>query len=485
MTVTAAAIPVRARISRVGALVRREIRDQMRDWRVIIPMVILTVFFPFLMNFTAGVVLDYVNRYGGNVIAESIFPFLLMIVGFFPTSVSLVIALESFVGEKERYSLEPLLATPLGDTELFLGKVLASILTPLTSAGLGIAVYLVGMLLLAGWFPPLELLIQIIVLTVAHAVCMVSAAVVISAQTNSVRAANLLASFIIVPAAFLIQGESIVMFFRMYRELWWVILGVVVLAVIFIRIGLRQFRREELLSREVEELRFDRIIGNTWRAFSGRARSIPGWYRQAVLPALGRIMPAGRWAAAALLLGAVVGLFLAARYPFPVVRLESETYRNEFLKSIGSLGFFSAEGTFSIFLHNIEVFLLASVLGVISLGVVGLVVLMLPMGIIAYAAVPMAQAGMPPWIYVLGFVLPHGIVELPAIWLTGAAILKWGSCLLAKPEGHSIGQLWLQAMADWLVVMLGVVLPMMLAAAALETWVTPLAAEWVMRLAGW
>jgi uncharacterized membrane protein SpoIIM required for sporulation/ABC-type transport system involved in multi-copper enzyme maturation permease subunit len=469
----------------VGALVRREIRDQLRDWRVIIPMVILTVFFPFLMNFTAGVVLDYVNRYGGNVIAESIFPFLLMIVGFFPTSVSLVIALESFVGEKERYSLEPLLATPLGDTELFLGKVLASILTPLSSAGLGIVVYLTGMVLLAGWFPPLELLFQIVILTIAHAVCMVSAAVVISAQTNSVRAANLLASFIIVPAALLIQGESLVMFFRMYRELWWVILGVIVLAVIFIRIGLRQFRREELLSREVEELRFDRMIGRTWRAFTGRARNPIDWYRKAVIPALRRIMPAARWAAVALLLGAVVGLLLAGRYPFPIVRLDSESYRGGFLKSIGSLGFFSAEGTLNIFLHNMEVFLLASVLGVISLGVVGLVVLMLPMGIIAYAAVPMAQAGISPLMYVVGFVLPHGIVELPAIWLTGAAILHWGSCLLAKPEGHSIGELWLQSLVDWLVVMLGVVLPMMVVSAALETWVTPLVAEWVMRLAGW
>lgn len=479
------ATPLRHRISRLAALVRREIRDQMRDWRVVIPMIILTLFFPFLMNFTASVVLNYVNQYGGKVVAEAIFPFLLMIVGFFPTSVALVIALESFVGEKERYSLEPLLATPLGDSELFLGKVLASILTPLCSAGLGILVYLIGMYLLAGWFPPLELLLQILVLTVAHAVCMVSAAVVVSAQTNSVRAANLLASFIIVPAALLIQGESIIMFFRMYRELWWVILGVVVLAVIFVRIGLRQFRREELLAREVEEIRFDRMFSLVRRSFTGGARNPVAWYRQAVIPALRRVLPAGRWVAIALILGAVVGLYLAGRYPFPITRIDSSGYRTSFLNSLGNFGFFSATGTLSIFLHNLEVYLLASVLGVISLGVVGLVILMLPMGVIAYASVPMAQAGLPPLLYLVGFVLPHGIVELPAIWLTGAAILHWGSCLLAKPDGHTIGELWLQAMTDWLVVMIGLVIPMMLFAAVLETWLTPLVAEWVMRLAGW
>ncbi len=485
MTARAPAIPLRNRASRVAALVRREIRDQLRDWRVIIPMVILTLFFPFLMNFTASVVLDYVNQYGGKIVAEAIFPFLLMIVGFFPTSVSLVIALESFVGEKERYSLEPLLATPLGDSELFLGKVLASVITPLCSAGLGITVYLVGMALMAGWFPAPELLLQIVILTIAHAVCMVSAAVVVSAQTNSVRAANLLASFIIVPAALLIQGESIVMFFRMYRELWWVILGVVVLAVIFIRIGLRQFRREELLARDVEEIRFDRMIAKTWKAFTGSARNPVQWYRWAVFPALRRILPAARWTAVALLMGAAVGLILANRYPFPIANLDPETYRAGFLKSIGALGFFSAEGTVSIFLHNIEVFILASVLGVISLGVMGLVVIMLPIGIIVYAAVPMAQVGMSPIFYLLGFILPHGVVELPGIWLMGAAILHWGSCLLAKPDGHTIGELWLQALADWLIVLIGVVVPMMMVSAALETWVTPLLAQWAMRMAGW
>ena len=32
---------------------RREVRDQLRDWRIIFPIVMLTIFFPGLMNFTA------------------------------------------------------------------------------------------------------------------------------------------------------------------------------------------------------------------------------------------------------------------------------------------------------------------------------------------------------------------------------------------------------------------------------------------------
>ena len=45
-------------------------------------------------------------------------------------SISLVIALETFVGEKERRSLEPLFSTPLTNTELYVGKTLAAMIPP-------------------------------------------------------------------------------------------------------------------------------------------------------------------------------------------------------------------------------------------------------------------------------------------------------------------------------------------------------------------
>ena len=78
---------------------RREVSDQFRDWRIIFPVVALTVFFPALMNFTAQQAVNFVEKYNAPVVGERLIPFLLMVVGFFPISVSLVIALESFVGE--------------------------------------------------------------------------------------------------------------------------------------------------------------------------------------------------------------------------------------------------------------------------------------------------------------------------------------------------------------------------------------------------
>src|SRR3990172_3805022 len=122
-------------------ITRREIRDQFRDWRIIIPILVLTVLFPSLMNFTAHQAANFVQRYGATAVGDRLMPFLLMVVGFFPISVSLVIALESFVGEKERHSIEPLLCSPLSDWQLYLGKLLAATVPPLLASYLWLTLY--------------------------------------------------------------------------------------------------------------------------------------------------------------------------------------------------------------------------------------------------------------------------------------------------------------------------------------------------------
>ena len=106
----------------VWLLTRRELRDTLRDWRMVTPIVLLTLVFPVIMTFTAGAAQGFVSRFGTPLIAERLIPFLLMIVGFFPISFSLVIALEAFVGERERKSLEPLLATPLSNGQSVYGQ---------------------------------------------------------------------------------------------------------------------------------------------------------------------------------------------------------------------------------------------------------------------------------------------------------------------------------------------------------------------------
>ena len=76
----------------------RELRDQLRDWRIMLPLLILTLTFPFLMNQVAGQAVAFFAKYGTTLIASRLVPFSVLIIGFFPITVSLVVALESFVG---------------------------------------------------------------------------------------------------------------------------------------------------------------------------------------------------------------------------------------------------------------------------------------------------------------------------------------------------------------------------------------------------
>lgn len=460
-------------LARSLVITRREVKDQFRDWRIIFPIIILTLIFPGLMNFTARAAVRFVSNYGAPLVADRLIPFLLMIVGFFPISVSLVIALESFVGEKERHSIEPLLSSPLSDIQLYLGKLMAAIVTPLLASYLGISVYLFGVNRQIGWVAEPELILQILLLTTVQAFVMVSAAVVISAQTTSVRAANLLASFIIIPMAILIQGESIVMFWGRYYVLWWVIAGLAVVSILFIRAGMAHFSREELLGKDLDNLNF------RWgrKVFLGEVtagvRSIWSWYRQ-----LWRLFSQKLWmplglAALCLLIGLLVGASQASIFVIPPELLNLQNLETRINQSPDFMQFYSVTGVATVWLHNLRAILLATILGFFSFGVLGIIILMLPLVLIGYFLATVATAGISPAAFFAAFVLPHGILEIPAIMIAGAVILRLGATLTSPTPGHTIGEALLRSLADWFKVFVGVVIPLLLGAALLEVYVTP------------
>jgi len=452
---------------------RREIRDHLQDWRILGPILVLTIFFPLLMNFTARQAVDFVARYGAPIVGERLIPFLLMVVGFFPISISLVIALESFAGERERLSLEPLLATPLTDTQLYLGKMLASLAPPLVAAYLGIAAYLVGLAISIGWTPPLPLLIQVVLLTTVQAIVMVSGAVVISSQTTSVRAANLLASFIIIPVSQLIIGESLIMFWGRYSVLWWMVLGLLVLAVVLSRMGLHLFNREQLLGRELDVLSLRWALRRFWSAFTAQASSPWRWYRGLFRETLPRLRVPILITVVFLGIAYAVGSDLARQFTLPAEMLQWQRLSEAIRELAPRLGFTSAEAWGWVAVNNIRAVLLASVLGIFSFGVLAEVLLMIPVGLVGYFAENAALAGQDPVRFLVALVLPHAVLEIPAAILAGAAILQLGMAVVSTPQGEGLGENWLSALADWAKVGFGLVLPLLLVAAALEVFVTP------------
>jgi uncharacterized membrane protein SpoIIM required for sporulation len=461
----------------VWVITRREVRDQFRDWRIVLPILVLTSFFPWLLNFTAEQLSSFMHRYGAPLIGDRMVPFLLMMVGFFPITISLVIALDSFVGEKERRSVEPLLSSPLEDWQLYLGKLLAALVTPILAALLGTLVYMAGIYRSIGWLPSPVFLTQVIVLTIVQGIVMVSGAVVISSQTTSTRAANLLASFIIVPMALLIEGESIVMFWARFDVLWLSIIGQIVIATLLVRMGVSYFNREELIGRELDtlNLRWGWLI--FWKAFLGDAHGLKVWFSRELPHSLRRmllpILITTGFLAAALLAGAAE----AHRFAIPAQTFRTDNLYGDIKEGLKNIPLFSIGGIPLIWLHNLRAIFIATVLAMISFGVLGLIVIMLPLAIAGYLAGTAAAAGVSPFLFLAAFIVPHGILEIPALILAGAAILRLGATLITPARGRTIGEAWLMALADWLRIFIALVVPLMLGAAILEVLITPRLAQ--------
>jgi stage II sporulation protein M len=151
-----------------------------------------------------------------------------------------------------------------------------------------------------------------------------------------------------------------------------------------------------------------------------------------------------------------------------------------FLQGLESMRFFSVSGVGTVWLHNLRAIALATLFGVFSFGVLGVLVLMLPFIIIGYFMASMSSTGLPVTTFLAAMVLPHGILEIPAIILAGAAILRLGATLAAPAKDKTIGEAWIAALADWAKVMLSLVLPLLLGAAALEVLLTPRIAVWLL-----
>jgi uncharacterized membrane protein SpoIIM required for sporulation len=342
---------------------------------------------------------------------------------------------------------------------------------------LGISVYLIGMFVQIGWTPAPILLIQILLLTTAQAIVMVSGAVVISAQTTSVRAANLLASFIIIPVALLIQGESIVMFWGRYNVLWWAILGLGLIAVLLVRTGLAHFNREEMLGRELDVLNLKWAWRIYWQTLVDQARSPLDWYRKTI-----RIAHSYRWLVVMMVIllfaGFLVGVALVNRFPLPAQLLDLDNFDERFLGVLSAMGFSSFSGASYVVFHNMRVILLASLLGLFSFGVLGVIVLMLPMVMLGYLLANLMMAGFTS--VALAAVLPHGMLEIPVMVLAGAAILRLGATLVAPAKDRSIGEAVLRALADWTRILFGLILPLLIGAAVIEVMLTPFLTALVM-----
>jgi uncharacterized membrane protein SpoIIM required for sporulation/ABC-type transport system involved in multi-copper enzyme maturation permease subunit len=456
---------------------RREFIDQFRDWRIVVPMLLLISVFPFIADDTTRQAINFMNRFGGDLILDNLIPFVILVIGFFPLSFTLVVALESFVGEKERGTIEPLLSSPLEDKQLYLGKLLVGIITPLVFSFLSIVIYLILVSRRNVEFPSAYMLSLIFMLTFAHAVLMVSSAIVISVQATTIRSANLMASFVVVPVAFLLQGETVLIFWGNEDVLWYAIAGVTLLSGLLVRLGLAHFKREYLLGREIDTLNFKSIYRVFRNRFVGEAESFLGWYRVELPRTLRQLRQP-------LAIVLAVGLIsIVASYAWVVVNVpayvditpeRAEEFRTLVAKNIVNLdGLDEQLPPLLLFFYNTRTMIVFLLAGLFSFGTLGLTLFMVNFVLVGGVLGAADLVGFSPLLTFAVGILPHGIFELTAVILATAAMLKVGAQLVSTNTDKSLGETLILSLADWSKVFVGLVIPLLAIAAVVEIYVTP------------
>jgi len=315
---------------------------------------------------------------------------------------------------------------------------------------------------------------------------MVTGATVVSSQTTSTRAANLLASFIIIPMTMLILGESTIMFLAPDAEspsgigaLWAIIIGEIVIVILLLRVGNSSFNREELLGRTIDELNLRGTLRGIWRnvrAVDARgtpARSLGEWYRRGITLSLRRL---GLAPAVAMLVfaAAFAGGFIVGHMPEWQLHLSANASLSDTAHLLGRYLTLPMEtGTlFFIIWQNGRILLAGAILSMFTFGTASLIFTPAVYFVLGYIFSQVVMAGISPAFLIAG-ILPHGIIEIPVIVLSAAISLRLGAIVTRPPRGMTVGQAWSMAFGDMVKLALGVIIPGLALAAFIEAVITP------------
>jgi ABC-type transport system involved in multi-copper enzyme maturation permease subunit len=170
-----------------------------------------------------------------------------------PVMMASVISAESFVGEKERKTMEALLYTPATETELFLGKALASAVPAVLIAWGSFAFYTVVLNVLGGpimgrvWFPTPTWWPLMLWLAPAFAVLGVLGMVVVSSRVQTFMAAYQTSGLLVLPVLVLMIGQLSGVVYLSPEVVFLVGVAVWVLDAVLLAVSLKIFSRRSLM----------------------------------------------------------------------------------------------------------------------------------------------------------------------------------------------------------------------------------------------
>jgi ABC-2 type transport system permease protein len=262
-------------VSRLRALLNKELLDVARNRVVLVPVIIAAVVF-LLLPFVIAIVipaatgrplgtdraLERVSLALGSTTGLSstgrvqlfLFQQFLIVFLLMPVTGAMALAAHAIVGEKQARTLEPLLATPLTTFELLVAKVLGALLPTLVISTIGLALYAAIISAVAepgvlrAMVSPTTL---ILIFGVGPLCALVSlqTAIVISSRVNDARTAQQFGVLIVIPTTGLVIAQVTGAVWLTATTLLFVTLGLFVVWVLLTLLSVALFDRETILTR--------------------------------------------------------------------------------------------------------------------------------------------------------------------------------------------------------------------------------------------
>ena len=166
------------------------------------------VLFPLLVGIGLPLVLVFAGRKTGGLPVDVLLRLLPSFQFFFvigAATLPTAIAAYALVGEKMERSLEPLLATPVSDVDVLLGKSLAAVVPSVVAMWIGVALFMtIADLKARGtlgywYFPNTSAMIVMLLLVPLVATVSAEVSVLVSARASDVRSAQQLGTLIVIP----------------------------------------------------------------------------------------------------------------------------------------------------------------------------------------------------------------------------------------------------------------------------------------------
>jgi len=168
-----------------------------------------------------------------------------------PLAIPAVLCADSFAGEKERKTIEAILATPISDSELLVGKMIVPLVASLSSSYLAFTIYsyLTNALIFHRFiFPTSSWILIMSFLVPALTFFSVGTMIIISARSKGFREAQQMGGMIVLPVFVLLVTQLLGIMSMTGQGLVSTSIVLLTLDVLLLKYGSRTYNRDHLMS---------------------------------------------------------------------------------------------------------------------------------------------------------------------------------------------------------------------------------------------